>query len=78
MPDASSRTAATICSGDCAAKRRGPSFGQNWSNTTDAFLCFSKLMLVDVATAWQRADAELRFKNFVLETVWRTTKSRSF
>jgi len=35
--------------------------------TLDAFLCFSKLMLVDVAAAWQRADAEqrLRVQNFL-------------
>ena len=35
--------------------------------TLDAFLGFSKLMLVDVATAWQRADAEqrLRVQNFL-------------
>ena len=32
-----------------------------------AFLCFSKLMLVDVAAAWQRADAEQRLcvQNFL-------------
>jgi hypothetical protein len=30
--------------------------------TLDAFLCFSKLMLVDVAAAWQRADAEQRLR----------------
>lgn len=35
--------------------------------TLDAFLAFSKLMLVDVAAAWQRADAEqrLRVQNFL-------------
>ena len=35
--------------------------------TLDAFLCFSKLMLVDVSAAWQRADAEqrLRVQNFL-------------
>jgi site-specific DNA recombinase len=37
------------------------------SGTLDAFLSFSKLMLVDVAAAWQRADAEqrLRVQNFL-------------
>lgn len=35
--------------------------------TLDAFLCFSKLMLVDVSAAWQRADAEqkVRVQNFL-------------
>lgn len=35
--------------------------------TLDAFLCFSKLMLVDVSAAWQRADAEqrIRVQNFL-------------
>ena len=30
--------------------------------TLDAFLRFAKLMLVDVAVAWQRADAEQRLR----------------
>ena len=30
--------------------------------TLDAFLLFAKLMLVDVAAAWQRADAEQRLR----------------
>jgi hypothetical protein len=48
--------------------------------TIDAFIRFSKLMLVDVSAAWQRADAEqrLRVKNFLSETVWPTIKTRSF
>jgi hypothetical protein len=29
--------------------------------TLDAFLRFSKLMLVDISAAWQRAEAEQRF-----------------
>ncbi len=35
--------------------------------TLDAFLRFSKLMLVDISAAWQRADAEQRFsvQNFL-------------
>ena len=35
--------------------------------TLDAFLAFSKLMLVDISAAWQRADAEqrLRVQNFL-------------
>jgi site-specific DNA recombinase len=38
--------------------------------TLDAFLRFTKLMLVDVAAAWQRADAEqrLRVQNFLFRT----------
>lgn len=38
--------------------------------TLDAFLRFAKLMLVDVAAAWQRADAEqrLRVQNFLFGT----------
>lgn len=37
--------------------------------TLDAFLRFAKLMLVDVAAAWQRADAEqrLRVQNFLFQ-----------
>jgi hypothetical protein len=30
--------------------------------TLDAFLRFSKLMLVDISAAWKRADAEQRFR----------------
>ena len=35
--------------------------------TLDAFLHFSKLMLVDIAAAWQRADVEqrIRVQNFL-------------
>ena len=37
--------------------------------TLDAFLRFSKLMLVDIATAWQRADVEqrVRVQNFLFQ-----------
>jgi hypothetical protein len=37
--------------------------------TLDAFLRFAKLMLVDIAAAWQRADAErrLRVQNFLFQ-----------
>ena len=37
--------------------------------TIDAFLRFAKLMLVDIAAAWQRADVEqrIRVQNFLFQ-----------
>jgi hypothetical protein len=36
--------------------------GRSQRGTLDAFVRFSKLMLVDIATAWQRADVEQRVR----------------
>ena len=42
---------------------------QSQRGTRDAFLHFSKLLLVDIAAAWQRADVEqrVRIQNFLFQ-----------
>ena len=44
-------------------------FARSQRGTLDAFLRFAKLMLVDVAAAWQRADVgqRIRVQNFLFQ-----------
>lgn len=48
--------------------------------TLDAFLRFSKLMLVDIAAAWQRADIEqrVRVQNFLFQDGIAYEKAQGF